>query len=113
MNMSMSDFYCTCCGNKGIPIMRRKGKEREAGHLKKLFCLTCQKETNHVEIRAKGKYTYEDFRMELECGRFVNGQRTPVSELTICSRKSCSKNVNGRCWNSNNSKQCQHKRGDI
>ena len=31
-----SEFYCCKCGTKGIPIARKKGKAREAGHLKKL-----------------------------------------------------------------------------
>ena len=38
-NISLSDFYCTKCGTKGIPCFRTVGKEREPGHLKKLFCL--------------------------------------------------------------------------
>mgnify|MGYP006988906832 CR=1 FL=1 len=37
-NLSISDFYCTHCGNKGIPIIRPAGQERESGHLKKIFC---------------------------------------------------------------------------
>ena len=37
-NFLPSDFYCTECGRKGIPIIRIAGKEREAGHLKKLYC---------------------------------------------------------------------------
>ena len=44
----LSEFYCTKCGNRGIPIMRRKGAEREAGHLKRIFFLKCQKEWNHA-----------------------------------------------------------------
>ena len=29
-----SVFYCVACGRRGIPITRRRGAEREAGHLK-------------------------------------------------------------------------------
>lgn len=46
-----SSFYCTECGNKGIPVIRKKGQLRKSGHLKKLYCLHCRKETNHVEIK--------------------------------------------------------------
>ncbi len=60
----ISDFYCTICGNKGIPLIRIPGKEREPGHLKKLFCLHCQKETNMAEVRNRGKYTLDDFLNE-------------------------------------------------
>lgn len=69
-NLLVSEFYCVKCGNKGIPIVRHKGKGREAGHLKKLFCLKCQEEVNHVEIKAKSKYTYDDFLVEFEHNNF-------------------------------------------
>ena len=65
-----SDFYCSQCGNKGIPIQRRIGSAREAGHLKKLFCLNCHKETNHVECKEGSKYTYEDFLFEFNNKNF-------------------------------------------
>ena len=58
------DFYCTKCGSKGINVPRIKGKLREPGHLKKLFCLKCQEEVNHVETTDNGKYTYYDFLIE-------------------------------------------------
>lgn len=64
------DFYCTQCHNKGIPIPRKPGAEREAGHLKRLYCIYCGKETNHVECRANTKYTYYDFLTEVEYNNF-------------------------------------------
>ncbi len=70
------EFYCTRCSNKGIPIPRRKGAEREPGHLKKLFCLTCGMETNHAECIPNSRYTHEDFLIEYENGNFdENGLR--------------------------------------
>lgn len=75
-NISISDFYCTVCGNKGLPVVRTKGKEREPGHLKKLFCLHCQKECNMIEIKPRGKYTLDDFWKEYNYGNFdENGNR--------------------------------------
>ena len=72
----LSDFYCTKCGNKGVPIYRVIGQERAPGHLKKIFCLHCQKETNMVEIKPKGKYNLNDFWMEYEYHNFdENGNR--------------------------------------
>ena len=72
----LDEFYCTLCGTKGIPIARRKGSEREAGHLKKLFCLKCKRETNHVECKPFSKYTYEDFLTEYNYFNFdENGNR--------------------------------------
>ena len=75
MKFSMSEFYCTCCGEKGIPIWRKKGAEREAGHLKKIYCLKCKRETNHVECKPFTSYTKEDFNIEFEYRNFDNGQR--------------------------------------
>ena len=66
----LDDFYCTQCHKKGIPIPRLPGGEREAGHLKKLWCIYCGKETNHVECRASTKYCYQDFLTEIEYNNF-------------------------------------------
>lgn len=68
--IKMSDFYCTQCGGKGINIWRKRGQERPAGHLKKLFCLNCQQETNHVECKEIGRYSFKDFKIEYEYGNF-------------------------------------------
>lgn len=66
-----SDFYCTRCGRQGIPIARRRGAEREAGHLKKLFCLNCKAEVNFCEIKPGAtRYAYQDFLLEYENGNF-------------------------------------------
>lgn len=83
-NISLSDFYCTKCGNKGIPVFRTPGKEKEPGHLKKLFCLYCQDEVNMVEIRSVGKYTLNDFWIEYKYGNFnQDGKRNkPWKEFT-------------------------------
>ena len=71
-----SVFYCVVCGRRGIPITRRRGAERDAGHLKKIFCLQCQKEHNHVECKYFSHYDYEDFLLEKEYNNFdENGNR--------------------------------------
>lgn len=77
VNIHPSNFYCTQCGAKNINIYRPKGREREAGHLKKLYCFSCGKETNCIEIKPNsGKYTFEDFKIEYEYGNFdENGCR--------------------------------------
>lgn len=65
------DFYCTSCGKKGIPIVRKAGAGRESGHLKKLYCIFCKRETNHVECQPFSHYNYEDFLCEFENGNFT------------------------------------------
>ena len=106
---SLSDFYCTHCGSRGIPIVRKAGQSREPGHLKKLFCLKCKTETNHAEVRPYGSYRYENFLEEYSLGRFFEGKRIPVSELNGCSKRDCLCNKHGRCWNSNYSYNCGYR----
>ena len=76
------DFYCTCCGRKGIPVSRDKRRVRERGHLKKLFCLTCNKEVNHVEVIENSKYDKKKFSDEFKSGNFDSqGKRViPLTE---------------------------------
>lgn len=68
--MTISRMYCTQCGNEGIDIPRSPNQQREGGHLKKIYCLHCRSEQNHVEIRPFGEYKYEDFLLEFENGNF-------------------------------------------
>ncbi len=74
-NIVLSDFYCTKCGHKGIPVFRTIGRERESSHLKKLFCKYCNDYENMVEIRPIGKYKIEDFYIEFKYHNFLNGER--------------------------------------
>ncbi len=60
----LHDFYCIKCGNKGIPIARQRSHNHGKFHRKKLYCLHCKQETNHVECKNEIE-TYEfleDFR---------------------------------------------------
>ena len=108
--ISPSRFFCTVCGKEGIPIQRKKGQERCGGHLKKLYCLYCNKETNHVEIKEyENKYTLEDFKQEFKLGRFIEGDRIAIDNLLICSCKTCPFNIDGRCWNANYSYDCSYR----
>lgn len=59
--MITSEFCCCRCGAKGMPIARKQSKQREKGHLKKLWCIHCKDEVNHVEIRPFDDYSYQDF----------------------------------------------------
>lgn len=66
-------FFCTVCGDEGIPIARQVGKKRGMGHLKKLYCTTCKKETNHCEIEPNGSYTIDDFMKDYRIGEQNGG----------------------------------------
>lgn len=104
-----SHFYCTKCGKEGIPVQRKIGQERETGHLKRLYCIYCNEETNHAEIKENGIYTYEDFQEEFSLGRFKDGNRDALSDLMLCSNEKCQFNRDGRCWNANYSYNCKHR----
>ena len=69
--MKTSKFFCTKCGKEGLPVHRKKGQERKGGHLKKLYCIYCGAEKNHVEIRPfYSDYNYEDFQLEMKYHNF-------------------------------------------
>jgi len=76
-NFNISKMYCTQCGNEGVSIWRKSNKKRECGHLKKLYCIHCKKETNHVEVRSMfSDYNYEDFQLEIKYNNFnIEGNR--------------------------------------
>ena len=50
MKFNEHDFYCIKCGHKGIPLSRKQGHQHERFHRKKLFCIYCQQEVNHIEF---------------------------------------------------------------
>lgn len=70
-DFSVSRMFCCNCRNEGIPITRKVGQFRSPGHLKKMYCIYCQKEWNHAEIRSIGSdYTLEDFNLEMDYHNF-------------------------------------------
>ena len=48
---TISDFICPKCNHKQS-LPRKKGKQREKGHIKNIYCPFCKEKTQHVEIRA-------------------------------------------------------------
>ena len=63
-DFAISRMYCVRCGQEGVPIFRKAGKYREAGHLKKLYCLNCGRVWNHIEIRPIGNFDARGNRKE-------------------------------------------------
>ena len=45
------DFYCMKCGKKGIPVQRKINHKHGKHHRKKLWCMYCKQEVNHIECR--------------------------------------------------------------
>ena len=66
-DFAISRMFCCNCGKEGVPIGRKAGHYREAGHLKKLYCIYCGKEWNHAEVRSGNrKIPYRIFRGNLK-----------------------------------------------
>ena len=67
-NFTINNFYCTKCGQRGISIPRRRGREREAMHLKSLWCPFCKGDYNHVECR--NDQEIKIFKEKYEAGEY-------------------------------------------
>lgn len=68
--MESHTFYCTNCGNKGLPIWRNTATQRGRGHLKKLWCPYCKTEYNHYECYDENDI--RKFKMKFERGDFIS-----------------------------------------
>lgn len=75
----MHDFYCLKCGRKGIPVHRRAGHQRGKYHRKKLYCIFCQEEINHIECRTQAEI--DEFKAAFERGEFVNEAEESISHV--------------------------------
>lgn len=76
-NYAEHSFYCINCGNKGIPLMRKQGFKHEGMHRKKLYCVRCRQEVNHVECKTYDEV--QEFRYNFENGVYKN-----EAEESIC-----------------------------
>ena len=81
-NYETHDFYCLRCGQPGIPVMRKLGKQREGFHRKRLYCPHCKVEINHVEVRNQ-----EEKEQFLEA--FNNGEYKNEAEESLCHVRAC------------------------
>ena len=59
-------FRCIKCANKGIPLMRNKGFQHGKFHRKKLYCVHCKTDVNHIEIKSEEEL--EEFLKNWEDG---------------------------------------------
>lgn len=67
-NVVQRRFFCCSCGREGIPLVRRRGREREAMHLKSLWCPFCKGDYNHVECR--NDQEIKMFKEKYEAGEY-------------------------------------------
>ena len=72
-------FYCIKCGNKGIPLSRSQGHKHGSMHRKKLYCLHCKEEVNHIECRTPEEV--ETFFINFQNGVYIDEAEESVSYL--------------------------------
>jgi hypothetical protein len=68
-NINFNDFYCLLCGKKSYTLPRKDCKRKEKFHRKKLYCLNCRCEVNHIELKSDAE-VYE-FKKAFEDGLFA------------------------------------------
>lgn len=71
------DFYCMCCGNRGIPLSRQMSFKKEKEHRKILYCLYCKKRVNHIECRNSEEVA--KFKEDFENGLYVDEAAAELS----------------------------------
>ena len=71
------DFYCMQCGNKGIPLMRKDSLKHKDFHRKKLYCIHCKEEVNHIECKTQDDV--DKFKTDFENGVFVDEAEESIS----------------------------------
>lgn len=76
-SMALHDFYCINCGNKGIGLMRKQGFKHASMHRKKLYCVICKREVNHVECKTFDEV--ETFRTNFENGVYKDEAEESLS----------------------------------
>lgn len=76
-NLVEHSFYCIKCGNCGIPLVRNRGFRHEKFHRKKLYCIVCKQEINHVEC--KNEEEVAEFLEDYDNGKFVEEAAESVS----------------------------------
>jgi hypothetical protein len=76
-NYSEHSFFCMACGNKGIPLARQQSHQHSRHHRKKLYCIYCQCEVNHIECKTYDDV--EDFKINFKNGVYKNEAEDSIS----------------------------------
>lgn len=67
--MEIHDFYCINCGQRSLPIVRRRSLQHEKFHRKKLYCPWCKMTVNHIECK-NDEEAYE-FKQAFKNGEYI------------------------------------------
>lgn len=69
-------FYCLNCGKRGIDCLRKKGKQKSAGHRKKMYCITCRQICNFYEVHTKEDVI--EFKQRYKNGDFIEEAKASI-----------------------------------
>lgn len=61
-------MFCMNCGKEGIPVVRKRSKQKEKFHRKKMYCWHCGTEVNHIECR--NEFEIKEFKENFIMGAF-------------------------------------------
>lgn len=75
-------FYCLNCGRPGIPCQRKVGFQHKPFHRKKLYCIYCKAEVNHIECKTEEQV--QKFKINFEKGLY----KDEAQESLVVSRNS-------------------------
>ena len=81
--VEVHDFYCINCGKKGIMLPRKVSMKHSRMHRKKLYCIYCKTEVNHIECRTEEEI--EKFKRNFEKGAYKDEADASIS-LVGCTR---------------------------
>ena len=84
-NYAEHSFYCIKCGNKGIPLMRKQGFQHGKMHRKKLYCIHCKQEINHVECKTYEEV--EEFRINFENGVYKDEAEESIRYIGTAGKR--------------------------
>ena len=84
-NYTEHKFYCMKCGRAGIPIMRPDSRRHERHHRKKLFCLYCKTEVNHIECTNTDEIN--EFLENFKEGAYVDESEASISFIRSCGMR--------------------------
>lgn len=72
-------FFCVRCGHEGIPLARAVGRQKEKHHRKKLWCINCKTEINHIEC--KNHSEIQEFKENYEKGVYINEAKESMAHV--------------------------------
>ena len=74
-------FYCSKCGNRGIDLQRKTCKDKGKFHKKKLWCIYCKDEINHIECRNEAEII--KFKQDFKEGVYNDEAENSLSHVRL------------------------------